>query len=131
MPGRFDLVGERPAAAGAEEAIDGLHVVLMAGVSGREIKAEEAETRALGWGKALRVKSKGLQTPSFVSVFFRFEADASKSKGSTFSESDKSSARWRRLSEGAEGAIAGCLVSETVVCTPGGGFPRAYHSGDS
>jgi hypothetical protein len=38
MPDRFDNVGERPAAAGAEET---MVVVLMIGVSGRAVNTEE------------------------------------------------------------------------------------------
>jgi hypothetical protein len=108
MPERFDLVGERPAAAaGAEETRDGLAVVLMVGVSGRDVKRDEVESRGVGLEKVLRAKPEGLQRPSSVSVFFRFDADSLNSIGSTFSESDKSSEACPRLSEGAEeGAIA-------------------------
>jgi hypothetical protein len=41
MPDRLDDMGERPAAAGAEETRVGLIVVLMIGVSGRAVKTEE------------------------------------------------------------------------------------------
>ncbi len=92
MPDRFDRVGERPAAAGAEEVMVGLIAVLMVGVSSREVKIEELEIRGCGWEKVFNVKLEGLCKLSSVSIFFLFEDDALKSTGSTFSESDKSRA---------------------------------------
>jgi hypothetical protein len=90
MPDRFDRVGERPAAAGAEEVMVGSTEIFVAGASERGVKTVELERRGLGVEKGLAVKADGLQRPSSLSGFFRFGSEALHSTGSTFSESDSS-----------------------------------------
>jgi hypothetical protein len=108
MPGRLDLVGERPAAAGADEVRAGFVVVLIDGVSGFGVKTEELDRRVLGLAKGFKMKVEDLQKLSSESVRFRFDTKFLKASGSKFSSSDKSRVLWLRLREGAEeGTIAG------------------------
>ena len=97
----FDLVGERPAAAGAEAGAVDLLVV-----SNRGVKVEAFDIRGLSDGIVVRLYLGAFEvdTSSPKSARLRLPKDW-RILGSTFSESDRSGDAWRLFKE--EGAEDG------------------------